>query len=141
MNYLGQNIRILRKLTSTDQAELAQYIKVNRPTVSHYENSKSKPDYEAMNLLVRFFNKMKKANVSFEFLVNNDLSQWDESKIKDAIFVKPIMKGSLETYSNSELELKQKIIELEELNKHYLDTVESQANLIKILTEKCRKNQ
>lgn len=67
-NFLGQNIKHLRKVRDLTQDQLADKIGVNRAMIGSYEEGRAIPKLPALRVLSHYF------NVSIDNLVNTDLS-------------------------------------------------------------------
>ncbi len=68
MNYLGENIRFLRKQKGFTQADLAHKLGLNRSLIGAYEEGRSEPRLKTMQALCLLF------KTDLEQLVNSDLS-------------------------------------------------------------------
>lgn len=68
MNYLGENIRFLRKQKELTQADLANKLGLNRSLIGAYEEGRSEPRLKTMQALCLLF------KTDLEQLVNTDLS-------------------------------------------------------------------
>ena len=69
MNFLGKNIRLLRKQTSKTQSELASLIGKGQTTIGNWENGISEPSLDELLLLSNYF------DISLDILIKVDLSQ------------------------------------------------------------------
>jgi len=69
MNFLGQNIRQLRKRHSVTQSELAALINKGQTTIGNWENGVSEPNIQELLVLSNYF------GVSLDHLVKSDLSR------------------------------------------------------------------
>jgi len=78
VNYLGSNLRILRKQKNWTQADLANTLKVNRSLIGAYEEARSEPRLATLQLLCHLF------KVSLEDLLNKPLDKKAPRKITDA---------------------------------------------------------
>ncbi|MBI5541163.1 MAG: LexA family transcriptional regulator [Bacteroidia bacterium] len=67
-NYLGLNIRHLRKVRELTQDQLADKLGVNRAMIGSYEEGRAVPKLEALRTISHYF------NVTIDNLVNTDLS-------------------------------------------------------------------
>ena len=77
MNYLGSNLRILRKQKNWTQADLANTLKVNRSLIGAYEEARSEPRLATLQILCHIF------KVSLEDLLNKPLDKKAPSKISN----------------------------------------------------------
>tara|TARA_R110002050_G_scaffold286087_1_gene436053 strand:+ start:6577 stop:7413 length:837 start_codon:yes stop_codon:yes gene_type:complete len=75
VNYLGSNLRILRKQKNWTQADLANTLKVNRSLIGAYEEARSEPRLATLQVLCHLF------KVSLEDLLNKPLDKQAPSKI------------------------------------------------------------
>jgi transcriptional regulator with XRE-family HTH domain len=75
VNYLGSNLRILRKQKNWTQADLANTLKVNRSLIGAYEEARSEPRLATLQILCHIF------KVSLEDLLNKPLDKKAPSKI------------------------------------------------------------
>jgi transcriptional regulator with XRE-family HTH domain len=75
VNYLGSNLRILRKQKNWTQADLASTLKVNRSLIGAYEEARSEPRLVTLQVLCHLF------KVSLEDLLNKPLDKKAPSKI------------------------------------------------------------
>lgn len=73
-NYLGLNIKHLRKVRELTQDQLADKIGVNRAMIGSYEEGRAVPKLEALRTISHYF------NVSIDNLVNIDLSSDKKNK-------------------------------------------------------------
>tara|TARA_R110001592_G_scaffold17518_2_gene73738 strand:+ start:31966 stop:32802 length:837 start_codon:yes stop_codon:yes gene_type:complete len=77
VNYLGSNLRILRKQKNWTQADLANTLKVNRSLIGAYEEARSEPRLATLQILCHIF------KVSLEDLLNKPLDKKAPSKISN----------------------------------------------------------
>ncbi len=75
MNYLGSNLRILRKQKNWTQADLANTLKVNRSLIGAYEEARSEPRLATLQILCHIF------KVSLDDLLNKPLDKKAPSKV------------------------------------------------------------
>lgn len=68
MNFLGKNIRYLRKQNSQSQTELASVIGKGQTTIGNWENGVSEPGVEELLTLSNYF------DISVDILLKIDLS-------------------------------------------------------------------
>ena len=54
MNF-ATTLKNLRELHNVKQEELAEYLKVSRPTIAGYETKRREPDYERLTKIAEFF--------------------------------------------------------------------------------------
>jgi len=73
-NYLGLNIKHLRKVRELTQDQLADKIGVNRAMIGSYEEGRAVPKLEALRTISHYF------NVSIDSLINTDLSSEKKKK-------------------------------------------------------------
>ncbi|MFN8258820.1 MAG: helix-turn-helix domain-containing protein [Bacteroidales bacterium] len=73
--FFNSNIKLLRKRRGRTQDEMANFLKMKRPTLSGYENGVAEPGLEALVALSAYF------NISIDTLVKIDLSQLSESQL------------------------------------------------------------
>jgi len=69
MNFLGKNIRYLRKQSSKTQSELASLIGKGQTTIGNWENGISEPNLDELLVLSNYF------DTPLDILVKIDLSQ------------------------------------------------------------------
>jgi transcriptional regulator with XRE-family HTH domain len=69
MNFLGKNIRYLRKQTSKTQSELASLIGKGQTTIGNWENGISEPNLDELLLLSNYF------DTPLDILIKIDLAQ------------------------------------------------------------------
>ena len=62
----GSILKELRKANHITQGELAEFLKVSRPTIAGYETKDKQPDFEKLIKLSEFF------NVSIDYLITGD---------------------------------------------------------------------
>lgn len=74
MNFLGSNIRLLRKQKEMTQADLASKINVNRSLIGAYEEGRSEPRLNTIQLLCSYF------KVGIQDIITKDLSNLDEEQ-------------------------------------------------------------
>ena len=67
MNF-ANTLKDLRELHNVTQEELAEYLKVSRPTIAGYETKHRQPDYERLVKIAEFF------QVSIDYLITGDES-------------------------------------------------------------------
>lgn len=66
--YFGKNIKHLRKLHKVNQHEVGDVVGVNHTQIGAYEMGKSKPSYDALLAIAKFF------DVSIDDLIYKDMS-------------------------------------------------------------------
>ena len=76
-NFLGSNIKYLRKSRNLTQDQLANKIGVNRAMIGSYEEGRATPKISALSTLSHYF------NVSIDDMVNLDLSVKKEEFVVD----------------------------------------------------------
>lgn len=59
----GSTLKNLREANNVTQEQLADYLKVSRPTVAGYETKSRQPDYERLEKISEYF------NVTIDYLV------------------------------------------------------------------------
>ena len=69
MNF-ANTLRNLREANNVTQDQLANYLKVSRPTVAGYETKSRQPDYERLEKISEFF------HVSIDYLIRG----WTEEQ-------------------------------------------------------------
>jgi transcriptional regulator with XRE-family HTH domain len=69
MNFLGKNIRHLRKQLSKTQSEIALLLKKGQTTVGNWENGISEPSLDELIVLSNYF------DISLDILIRSDLSE------------------------------------------------------------------
>lgn len=62
MNF-ANNLKNLRELNNVTQSELAEYLKVSRPTVAGYETKNRQPDFERLEKIATYF------DVTIDYLI------------------------------------------------------------------------
>lgn len=73
-NYLGLNIKHLRKVRELTQDQLADKIGVNRAMIGSYEEGRAVPKLEALRTISHYF------DVTIDNLINTDLSSEKKNK-------------------------------------------------------------
>ena len=68
MNFLGKNIRHIRKQLSKTQSEIASLLKKGQTTVGNWENGISEPNLEELIVLSNYF------DISLDTLIKVDLA-------------------------------------------------------------------
>ena len=68
MNFLGKNIRHIRKQLSKTQSEIASLLKKGQTTIGNWENGISEPNLEELVVLSNYF------DISVDILLKVDLS-------------------------------------------------------------------
>src|ERR1700733_1473514 len=76
MNFLGQNIRYLRRQYSNTQTELASLIQKGQTTIGNWENGISEPNVEELLILSNYF------DISLDILIKIDLSKTNWASVK-----------------------------------------------------------
>lgn len=76
MNFLGQNIRYLRRQYSNTQTELASLIQKGQTTIGNWENGISEPNVEELLILSNYF------DISLDILIKVDLSKTNWVSVK-----------------------------------------------------------
>src|ERR1700761_9590559 len=69
MNFLGKNLRYLRKQSSKTQSEIASLIKKGQTTVGNWENGISEPNLEELLIISNYF------DIPLDTLLKVDLSE------------------------------------------------------------------
>ena len=59
----ANTLKNLREVNNVTQEQLAEYLKVSRPTIAGYETKDRQPDFERLEKIAEFF------NVSIDYLV------------------------------------------------------------------------
>jgi transcriptional regulator with XRE-family HTH domain len=79
MNFLGQNIRYLRRQAANTQTELASLINKGQTTIGNWENGISEPSIEELLILSNYF------ATPLDILVKVNLSQtnWVSEKARE----------------------------------------------------------
>jgi transcriptional regulator with XRE-family HTH domain len=68
MNFLGKNIRFIRKQRSKTQSELASMLGKGQTTIGNWENGISEPNLEELVILSNYF------DISLDLLIKTDLA-------------------------------------------------------------------
>lgn len=68
MNFLGKNIRYIRKQLSKTQSEIASLLKKGQTTIGNWENGISEPNLEELVVLSNYF------DISLDTLIKTDLA-------------------------------------------------------------------
>jgi transcriptional regulator with XRE-family HTH domain len=68
MNFLGKNIRHIRKQLSKTQSEVASLLKKGQTTIGNWENGISEPNLEELVVLSNYF------DISLDTLIKTDLA-------------------------------------------------------------------
>ncbi|HEY4064387.1 MAG TPA: helix-turn-helix transcriptional regulator [Puia sp.] len=68
MNFLGKNIRHIRKQLSKTQSEIASLLKKGQTTIGNWENGISEPSLEELVILSNYF------DISLDTLIKTDLA-------------------------------------------------------------------
>jgi transcriptional regulator with XRE-family HTH domain len=66
--HFGQTLKKLRTSNNVTQQDLADYLKVSRPTIAGYETKDKEPDYKTLILIADYF------NISVDYLIRDDYS-------------------------------------------------------------------
>lgn len=69
MQFLGKNIKYLRKNLSENQATIGSLVKKGQTTIGNWENGISEPNVEELLVLSNYF------NISLDILIKVDLAQ------------------------------------------------------------------
>ena len=98
MNF-ANTLKNLREVNNVTQEQLAEYLKVTRPTIAGYETKSRQPDYERLQKIADYF------NVSIDYLVRGTS---EDQQI-------PVKEGTLDqevkiAYRNLSLESKQDVL-------------------------------
>lgn len=95
MNF-ANNLKSLRETNNVTQEQLAEYLKVSRPTIAGYETKSRQPDYERLEKIAEFF------NVSIDYLITGyDLEQ--KAPVKESTLDQEVIRS----YRGLTLESKQ----------------------------------
>lgn len=76
MNYLGQNIKFLRKQKGLTQEKMAQKIGVGRSLIGAYEEGRAEPKLQTIMNICYYF------NVNVDALLNSDFAAGDKRPMK-----------------------------------------------------------
>lgn len=79
-NYLGQNIKYLRRKFDLTQDQLAEKIGINRPAVGSYEEGRAEPKISVLTKLAKFF------DTSVDNLISADISKVEISVTDETNF-------------------------------------------------------
>jgi transcriptional regulator with XRE-family HTH domain len=74
MNFLGKNIRYLRKQSSKTQTDLAVLINKGQTTIGNWENQISEPNVEELLIISNYF------GIPVDLLLKEDIAQRDLHK-------------------------------------------------------------
>src|SRR5882724_4845063 len=69
MNFLGKNIRFIRKQLSKTQSEIASLIKKGQTTIGNWENGISEPNLDELLVISNFF------DIPLDALIKLDLAE------------------------------------------------------------------
>lgn len=80
MTSFNERLLELRRQRDLSQAELAQYVGVNKQTISQYERGVRRPDLDTLSILCDFFNVssdyiLGKSNVTIRYVDSSDLQK------------------------------------------------------------------
>ncbi len=98
MNF-ANTLKNLREVNNVTQEQLAEYLKVTRPTIAGYETKSRQPDYERLQKIADYF------NVSIDYLVRG-VSQDKQTPVKEGIVDQEVKIA----YRNLSLESKQDVL-------------------------------
>ena len=96
----ANTLKDLREIKHVTQEQLAEYLKVSRPTVAGYETKNHQPDFEKLEKMAKYF------DVSIDYLVTG--SDFGAKKVKAPLInEKALDKEFLITYRALSVESKQ----------------------------------
>lgn len=70
------NLKNLRESQNITQEQLAEYLKVSRPTIAGYETKSRQPDFEKLEKIANFF------HVSIDYLLTGTKSEVNINPVK-----------------------------------------------------------
>lgn len=73
----ASRLRLLRKVCSMTQKQVAQSLSIDRSTYAYYETDKTKPDYETLLRIAQIF------NVSIDYLLGRDQDETGSLPLHD----------------------------------------------------------
>lgn len=120
MIFLKQNIKYLRNINGLTQPQLGEIIGVSRDNVASYERG-TVPPVDILHKIVNYF------NVSFNDLIEKDLSKQQINEVSDLDRGDFNKSGSSSELNPNEVEAKHQIKSIEALEK----IIEAQQNTIK----------
>ena len=77
MNFLGSNLRLLRKEKGLTQEQLAGKIGIKRSLIGAYEEGRTEPKLQTILNICHYF------NVSIDALINHDMSKTKKTALQD----------------------------------------------------------
>lgn len=98
MNF-ANTLKNLREINHVTQEQLAEYLKVSRPTVAGYETKSRQPDYERLVKIAEYF------NVSVDYLMRGFKPE-NEIPVKESTLNQEVMIS----YRKLSLESKQDVL-------------------------------
>lgn len=98
MNF-ATNLKNLRELNNITQEQLAEYLKVSRPTIAGYETKSRQPDFERLEKIAEFF------NVSIDYLITGYEIE-KNSPVKESTLDQEVMRS----YKGLTIESKQDVL-------------------------------
>jgi len=98
MNF-ANNLKNLRESNNITQEQLAEYLKVSRPTVAGYETKSRQPDYERLEKIAEYF------NVSIDYLITG-YEQKNKEILKENILDQEVLRS----YRTLTIESKQDVL-------------------------------
>ena len=108
----ANTLKNLRDMHDITQEELAEYLKVSRPTVAGYETKNRQPDFEKLEKIAEFF------QVSIDYLVTGEEAV-DKSELLEAMVDQKVYSEykKLSLYSKKEVLKLIQLLKLKESKK------------------------
>lgn len=100
----ANTLKNLREINDVTQEQLAEYLKVSRPTVAGYETKNHQPDYEKLEKIAGFF------EVSIDYLISGSNSITSKNAASFTANEKVLEHELLATYRALSLESKQEAL-------------------------------
>lgn len=98
MNF-ANTLKNLREANNITQEQLAEYLKVSRPTIAGYETKSRQPDFERLEKIAEFF------NVTIDYLITG-LETKKEAPVNEHILDQEVMVS----YNKLTLESKREVL-------------------------------
>ena len=77
----GEKLKYLRTIHNTTQQELADHLKVTRPTIAGYETKGKEPDYNTLYSIAKYF------HTSVDYLICNSTDQPENENESDTKYM------------------------------------------------------
>lgn len=108
MNF-ASTLKNLRESQNITQEQLADYLKVSRPTIAGYETKSRQPDFEKLEKMAKFF------DVSIDYLLTGSEFKTVTVAPNKPLSEKLLNREVLDSYKKLSLESKQDVLKYIEL--------------------------